>query len=100
MYYWISLEGYQTICVRSFHLQRANKISKVSGQYTVRMDHPTITSVDLELKNYPKSSIYLYNYQRETAIFQAAKHEKTIMACSYLISSNFSFILNFWLAIP
>ena len=32
-------------------------------------------------------NIYLYNYQTETAIFLATKHEKTIMACSYL---NFS----------
>ena len=30
-------------------------------------------------------NIYLYNYQTETAIFLATKHEKTIMACSYLI---------------
>ena len=29
-------------------------------------------------------NIYLHNYQTETAIFLAAKHEKTIMACSYL----------------
>ena len=30
-------------------------------------------------------NIYLYNYQTETAIFLATKHEKTIMACSFLI---------------
>ena len=36
----------------------------------------------------PKNlNIYLHNYQTETAIFLATKHEKTIMACSYL---NFS----------
>ena len=29
-------------------------------------------------------NIYLYNYQTETAIFLATKHEKTIMAGSYL----------------
>ena len=29
-------------------------------------------------------NIYLYNYQTETAFFLATKHEKTIMACSYL----------------
>ena len=34
-----------------------------------------------------KINIYLRNYQTETAIFLATKHEKTIMACSYL---NFS----------
>ena len=36
------------------------------------------------------------NCQTETAIFLAAKHEKTIMACSYLIFFYISFILNFW----
>ena len=30
-------------------------------------------------------NIYLYIYQKETAIFLATKHEKTVMACSYLI---------------
>ena len=29
-------------------------------------------------------NIYLHNYQTETAIFLATKHEKTIMVCSYL----------------
>ena len=29
-------------------------------------------------------NIYLYNYQTEAAIFLATKHQKTIMACSYL----------------
>ena len=36
----------------------------------------------MELRNYPNLNIYLYNYQTETAIFLATKHEKTIMACS------------------
>ena len=40
-------------------------------------------------------SIYLYNYQREIAIFIATKHEKTIMECSYLNFINIYFILNF-----
>ena len=44
-------------------------------------------------------SVYLYNYQTETAIFLAKKHEKTIMACSYINFLNISFILNFWPAI-
>ena len=41
----------------------------------------------MELKNYSKPkqlNIYLYNYQTETAIFLATKHEKTIMTCSQL----------------
>ena len=33
-------------------------------------------------------NIYLHNYQKETAIFLATKHEKTIMTCSYLIFSS------------
>ena len=50
----------------------------------------------MELRNYPKPGVYLHNYQTETVFFLATKHEKTIMACSYLISLNISFILNFW----
>ena len=39
-------------------------------------------------------NIYLYNYQREAAIFIATKHKKAIMACSYL---NFLKIFpSFW----
>ena len=41
----------------------------------------------MELRNYPKpkdSFIFIYDYQTETAIFLATKHEKTIMAFSYL----------------
>ena len=38
----------------------------------------------MELRNYPKPKRFLHNYQTETAIFLATKHEKTIMACSYL----------------
>ena len=37
-------------------------------------------------------NIYLYNYQTETAIFLATKHEKTVMACSYLF---FKYFLHF-----
>ena len=34
----------------------------------------------MELRNYPNQNlnIYLYNYEREAAIFLATKHEKTI----------------------
>ena len=38
----------------------------------------------MELGNYPNLNIYLHNCQTETAIFLITKHEKTIMACSYL----------------
>ena len=51
-------------------------------------DHPAKrTSADMELRNYPKPKHLLHNYQTETPIFLATKHEKTIMGCSYL---NFS----------
>ena len=43
-------------------------------------------------------NIYLSNYQTETAIFIARKHEKTIIVV-VLVFTNFSFILNFWPAI-
>ena len=39
----------------------------------------------MELRNYPKpKNICLYNYQTDTAIFLATKHEKAIMACNCL----------------
>ena len=47
----------------------------------------------MELRNYIKPGIYLHNYQTETPIFLAAKHEKTIMACSYL--NFFKYFLHF-----
>ena len=87
MYYRISLEGYQTISVRSFHLQRANELFQ--KHLASIQDHPKRTSVDMELRNYPKPNIYLYNYQTETAISLATKREKTIMACSYLFIFNY-----------
>ena len=40
---------------------------------------------------------YLYSYQKETAIFLAARHEKTIMACSYL--NFFQYFLYFKLLV-
>ena len=39
----------------------------------------------MELRNYPKPSIYLYNYRTETAIFLATKYDKTIMAYSQAV---------------
>ena len=46
----------------------------------------------MELRNYLKPGVSLYNYQTETPIFLATKHEKTNMACSYL---NFKYFLHF-----
>ena len=42
------------------------------------------TSANMELRNTQNLNIYLHNYETETVIFLATKHEKTIMACSYL----------------
>ena len=48
----------------------------------------------MELSNYPNSNTYLYNYQTETAIFIATKHEKSYLNfCKYffhfeLLASN------------
>ena len=69
-------------------------------QSVYSQDHPKRkrTPADMDLRNYPKPGAYLYNCQTETAIFLAAKHEKTI-ACTYLDFLNISFILNFWPAV-
>ena len=47
----------------------------------------TVRITQKERRNHPTKNlnIYLYNYQKETAIFLATKHEKTVVACSYLI---------------
>ena len=49
-----------------------------STQSVYSQDHPKRKKItaDMELRNYPKPSVYPYNYQTETAIFLAAKHEK------------------------
>ena len=44
----------------------------------------------MELRNNPKH--LSYNYQTETAIFLAKKHEKTIMTCSYLNFLHFELL--------
>ena len=81
VYYQVSLGGYQTIWVGScfFICQKYNQ----SGS-------PSEMNIHLLIWN-PETTqnlnIYLHNYQTETNIFLAEKHEKTIMACSCL---NFS----------
>ena len=83
LYYQVLLEGYQTTCVLGpFHLQRVNKLSRKYKpiRITQQKEHLFIwNSVPTQNVN-----IYPHNYQTETAIFLATKHEKTIMACSYL----------------
>ena len=71
-----------------FHLQRGQQaLSK--GKYTpIRItqqkEHLLIWNSEIT----QNLNIYLHNYQTQTAIFLATKHEKKIgMACSYL---NFS----------
>ena len=51
VYYQISLEGYQIICVRSFSFARPTSFQK---HKPVNPDHPKRTSADMELRNYPK----------------------------------------------
>ena len=57
----------------------------------------------MELRNYPKLNIYLYNYQTETAIFLVWKNMKAWKnnygMQLFKIFKNISFILNFWPAI-
>ena len=72
MYYRISLEGYQTICVRF--------VSFSKGQQSFRItlkEHLLIWNSETT----QNLNIYLYYYQTETAIFLATKQEKTIIAC-------------------
>ena len=73
MYYRISLEGYQIICVRSFSFA-VNIRSRSPKKHLLIWNSETTQNLN----------IYLYNYQTETAIFLATKHEKIIVACSYL----------------
>ena len=86
--YGISLEGYQIICVRSFSFGPASfrKYKQVNIQQFRIHSTPKRTSADITL------NIYRYNYQTETAIFLATKHEKTVMACSHLF---FKYFLHF-----
>ena len=74
-----------------FYLQKANKLyRKYKPVRTTQKEHLLIWNS----KTTQNLNIYLYNYQTETAIFLTAKHEKTIMVCSYL---NFLKIFpSFW----
>ena len=64
-----------------FHLQRANMLyRKYKPVRMTQKEHLLIWNS----KTTQNLNIYLYNYQTETAILLATKHEKTIMAYSYL----------------
>ena len=68
-----------------FHLQRVNKLYR---KYINQSGSTKKNICWYRTQKLPKNiNIYLRNYQTETAIFLASKHEKTVMACSYL---NFS----------
>ena len=82
----ISLEGYKIVCLRSFSFakgQQAFESINLYSQYTVKITQKGHLLM-WNSKTTQNLSIYPYNYQTETAIFLAAKHEKTIMACSSL----------------
>ena len=80
MYYQISFEGYQTICVLDlFHLKKGQQAfeSIYKPVYTVRItqkEHLLIWNSETT----QNLNIYLYNYQTETSIFLATKHKKTV----------------------
>ena len=78
------------VCVGSFSfsLQRVNKYIESINQ----SGSPEKNICSYGTQKLPQNlHIYLHNYQTETAIFLATKHEKTILACSYL---NFSITEN------
>ena len=56
VHYRVSLEGYQTICIRSFSFAKGQQASGSINQSAVysSQDHPKRTYVYMELRNYPK----------------------------------------------
>ena len=80
-YYQLSLEGYQNV-LGPFYLQRVNKFCR---KYKPVQDYQQKNQLLIwNSETTQHLNIYLHNYQTETAIFLVTKHEKTIMACSYL----------------
>ena len=63
-----------------FHLQRANKLYRKYKPVRITQKEYRLIWIS---ETSQKLNIYLYNYQIETAIFIASKHEKTIMVCSF-----------------
>ena len=87
MYYQISLEGYQIICVRSFSFAKGQQaFENIYKQVSIQSGSPKKEQLLIwNSETTQNLNIYLYNYQTETVTFLATKHEKTIMICSYLI---------------
>ena len=79
-----ALSGITLYVLGPFHLQRVSKLyRKYKPVRITQQEHLLIWNSETT----QNLNIYLHNYQTETAIFLATKHEKAIMACSYL---NFS----------
>ena len=96
MYYGISLEGYQIICVRSFSFgptsfRKYKQVNRTIQQLRIHST-PKKNICRYNSETTQNLNIYLYNYQTETAISLATKLEKTVMACSYLF---FKYFLHF-----
>ena len=68
-----------------FHWKRANKLYRKYKPVRITQEKEHLLIWNSEATQNLKS--YLHNYQTETAICLATKHEKTIMASNYL---NFS----------
>ena len=65
-----------------FYLQRVSKLYRKYKPVRITQQKEHLLKWNSETTQ--NLNIYLHNYQTETAIFLATKHEKTIMACSYL----------------
>ena len=78
LYYQVLLEGYQTICVGSFSFAQSQQaLSRKYKPVRVRItqqEHLLIWNSETT----QNLNIYLHNYQTETAIFLATKHEKQL----------------------
>ena len=87
VFYQVSLEGHQTIYIcwiLSICKGSTSYIESIINQSS----SPKKNICWYGTQKLPKNpNIYLRNYQTKAVIFLSTKHEKTIMACSYL---NFS----------
>ena len=83
VYYQISLEEYQIICVRSFSFAKGQQAFENINQ----------SRVNIQSRSPPKKSICWYGTQKLPKTFLATKHEKAITACSYL--NFYKYILYF-----
>ena len=68
-----------------FHLQRVNKL--YCKYKPVRINQQKEHMLIWNSETTQNLNIYFHNYETETAIFLATKHEKTNMTCSCLIFS-------------